>query len=58
MVMYSCPLCGKEVKILSMGEGWVGTCCNQIIYNSKYLPKITVSESVSSKGALTFSQRG
>jgi len=27
-------LCKKEVKIVSFGKGFVGLCCNNILYNS------------------------
>ncbi len=33
-----CPLCGKEVTLSHYGSGWVGVCCDTIIYNSSKLP--------------------
>jgi hypothetical protein len=29
----SCPLCGKKVKLIRFGGGWIGMCCNKIFYN-------------------------
>jgi hypothetical protein len=33
-----CPYCNKEVKLINYGRGWVGSCCNRIVYNSQKLP--------------------
>ncbi|MDI9570114.1 MAG: hypothetical protein QM278_05180 [Pseudomonadota bacterium] len=34
MKEYRCPHCGHPVKILKYGYGWVGLCCDRIVYNS------------------------
>jgi hypothetical protein len=34
-----CVFCGKEVKLIRFGDGWVGQCCDKIIYNNKELPE-------------------
>jgi hypothetical protein len=34
-----CPRCGKEVVLSHYGTGWVGLCCDNIIYNSSKSPK-------------------
>ncbi|HOS05409.1 MAG TPA: hypothetical protein PK966_04990 [Syntrophorhabdaceae bacterium] len=34
----TCPKCGKTVKLISFGYGWVGVCCNSVVYNSDKLP--------------------
>ncbi len=34
----ACPYCGKDVKLISFGSGWVGTCCGKVVYNSDRLP--------------------
>jgi hypothetical protein len=33
-----CPNCHNKVKLLTFGEGWVGVCCNQLVYNQRNLP--------------------
>gem|GEM_PF-1375920 len=35
----TCPKCGKTVKLISFGYGWVGICCNSVVYNSDKLPE-------------------
>jgi len=30
-----CPHCGKEVKIISFGYGYVGVCCGKVVYNAR-----------------------
>ncbi len=32
--MYHCPFCGKAIELLQFGYGWIGKCCNQIVYNN------------------------
>jgi len=34
-----CPFCGGEVKLVSYGDGWIGLCCDKIVYNSSRLPQ-------------------
>jgi hypothetical protein len=46
MVEYPCPFCGKSVKLMQLGEGWVGMCCKQIVYNSRMLPGTTLVDNV------------
>jgi ribosomal protein L37AE/L43A len=31
---YRCPFCSKAVKLSRFGEGWIGKCCNKIVYNA------------------------
>jgi hypothetical protein len=38
MDMIHCAFCGKEVKLVHFGNGWVGICCNKIAYNNIELP--------------------
>ncbi|MCX5815636.1 MAG: hypothetical protein NTX75_05250 [Proteobacteria bacterium] len=33
MDMIKCPYCGKEVKPVRYGSGWVGICCGRVAYN-------------------------
>jgi hypothetical protein len=33
-----CPHCNKEVRLIRYGGGWVGSCCNRVVYNSQTLP--------------------
>ena len=37
-----CPFCSCPVQIKKFGNGWVGLCCHEIIYNSDQLPRTTV----------------
>jgi|GEM_PF-4694016 len=34
-----CPYCQKTVALVFFGNGWVGTCCDRILYNSNTLPE-------------------
>jgi len=34
-----CPYCGKTVNLIPFGMGWVGVCCDKIVYNSRSLPE-------------------
>ena len=33
-----CPFCSCSVDIMRFGDGWVGICCDKIIFNSELLP--------------------
>jgi len=33
-----CPRCSREVEVINYGNGWVGGCCNEIVYNSPEPP--------------------
>jgi hypothetical protein len=46
MVDYPCPFCGKTIKFLHFGEGWIGMCCKQIIYNFQRLPGTAMADNV------------
>jgi len=37
--IFLCPSCGKKIDLLRFGNGWVGRCCGQIVYNSDGLPE-------------------
>jgi len=37
-----CPKCGKSARIRPYGDGYVATCCGQVIYNAKKLPEVLV----------------
>jgi ribosomal protein S27AE len=39
-----CPLCGRGVILVQFGDGWVGVCCNEIIYNSLELLKDDIAK--------------
>lgn len=39
MPTIKCPHCGKEVRIISFGGGYVAVCCDQVIYNGYKLPQ-------------------
>ena len=28
-----CPYCKKEVELQLFGDGWIGICCNKVVYN-------------------------
>ncbi|HVO65534.1 MAG TPA: hypothetical protein VMT12_03535 [Syntrophales bacterium] len=34
-----CNICKEEVKLISFGGGFVGVCCNKILYNSADKPQ-------------------
>ena len=34
-----CRVCGREIKIISFGHGWVGVCCKDVVYSGKELPE-------------------
>jgi endogenous inhibitor of DNA gyrase (YacG/DUF329 family) len=38
MVTVKCPNCGKEVKIIPFGYGYMAICCGMILYDSKDEP--------------------
>lgn len=33
MNQYCCPFCNKVVDLKKYGHGWVGFCCDRIVYN-------------------------
>jgi hypothetical protein len=35
---YLCPYCGRKVKIIKFGSGWIGICCSRIVYNESVFP--------------------
>jgi hypothetical protein len=58
MSEYRCPLCGKMVQLVQMGEGWIGACCNEIIYNARQLPEATPPENrEASEAEISFYRR-
>jgi hypothetical protein len=40
-----CPICSYPVNIIKFGNGWLGTCCNKICYNSPMPPSVKLTES-------------
>ena len=36
--MVQCSHCGKEVKIIPFGYGYIAACCNNVIYSDRKLP--------------------
>ena len=45
MATVKCPNCGKEVKIVSFGYGYIAICCGMILSNgSDELPKVEKKE--------------
>ena len=41
-----CPECNKMVRVIPFGEGWVGICCNKVVYNGKTPPDGRFSSSI------------
>lgn len=41
-----CPVCSNLVNIKIFGNGWLGLCCREIVYNSDQSPQTTVTENV------------
>jgi hypothetical protein len=39
-----CYICKKEVRLVRFGSGFVGTCCNYIMYNSAIEPDFDRTE--------------
>jgi len=39
-----CYLCKKEVDIISFGTGFVGVCCNRVLYNYAAKPQFDVKQ--------------
>jgi hypothetical protein len=33
-----CPCCGKRVKLIEFGNGYMAICCDRVIYNECELP--------------------
>jgi endogenous inhibitor of DNA gyrase (YacG/DUF329 family) len=33
-----CPHCGKDVRLIQLGNGYLAVCCKKIIYSSYKLP--------------------
>jgi hypothetical protein len=38
MIIIECPDCGKETIPIRYGKGWVGVCCNRVVFSSRQLP--------------------
>ncbi|MCX5812837.1 MAG: hypothetical protein NT178_09885 [Proteobacteria bacterium] len=34
----TCPYCSRNVTLVSYGDGWVGTCCDRVVFNNNQLP--------------------
>lgn len=34
-----CPICGKEIELISFGGSWLGMCNFEIVYDSYQLPE-------------------
>jgi len=34
-----CYICKKEVHLVSFGSGYVGTCCNRVLFNAAIKPQ-------------------
>ena len=32
-----CPVCKRDVPIITFGDGYIATCCGKVLYNSKTL---------------------
>lgn len=41
-----CPFCSCPVNIKKFGNGWVGICCREVIYNSAQSPVTTMPGNV------------
>jgi hypothetical protein len=33
-----CPHCSREVELVKYGDGWVGSCCDRLVYNASHPP--------------------
>jgi hypothetical protein len=42
----TCPICYSNINIKKFGDGWIGICCDEIIYNSDQLPWTEIPETV------------
>ena len=40
-----CDICSEEVEIISFGTGFVGVCCNEVLYNDEDKPQFELSRS-------------
>lgn len=38
MIIIKCPHCGKEIELIEYGNGWLGVCCDRVVYNSQLPP--------------------
>jgi hypothetical protein len=34
-----CHFCNKEVELIAYGGGWIGICCDRVLYNSSERPQ-------------------
>ncbi|HVO65078.1 MAG TPA: hypothetical protein VMT12_01235 [Syntrophales bacterium] len=41
-----CHICKKEVEIMSFGTGFVGICCDKVMYNSTFKSQFDVKPDV------------
>jgi len=39
-----CTICKKEVHLVSFGGGFVGTCCNRVLYNAAIKPQFDIKK--------------
>lgn len=39
-----CYICKKEVHLVRFGSGFVGTCCNGVVYNSIIKPQFVMKQ--------------
>jgi hypothetical protein len=44
-----CPFCSNSVDIYKFGDGWVGTCCHGVCYNSHLQPSIKLTKDIKGK---------
>ena len=48
-----CPFCSCLVQVKKFGNGWVGLCCREIIYNSDQLPRTKLPEDLETAGNIS-----
>ena len=39
MPRMTCPICKKDVELILYGNGWIGVCCEKLIYNAVHPPQ-------------------
>ena len=39
-----CSICKKEVHLVYFGSGFVGTCCDSVVYNSAVKPQLDMKK--------------
>ncbi len=54
-----CPICGKEIELISLGGSWLGMCNFEIVYDNYQLPEDSEEQGINSaSGEKPFLQGG